>query len=178
MMLSGFTIWAILIGLVPLMTERGAGASTAAWALGLCGLGQILGRTLYGPLARRTGLTPRTAGLMLACGAVTAALGLVPGPVWLLVAIAVLAGLVRGNLTLLQATAVADRWGTADYGRLSALMAAPVTVTNALAPVATAALAGLLGGHHHLFTGLALVSVLAAVLAIRSAAAGRPARLP
>ena len=50
-----------------------------------------------------------------------------PGPTPLLVAVAVLAGMVRGNLTLLQATAVTDRWGTTHYGRLSGLLGAPAT---------------------------------------------------
>lgn len=39
-----------------------------------------------------------------------------PNP--LLVLLAILAGAVRGNLTLLHTTAVTDRWGTGGYGRL------------------------------------------------------------
>ncbi|WP_443054335.1 hypothetical protein [Streptomyces sp. IBSBF 2435] len=67
-----------------------------------------------------------------------------------------LAGTVRGNLTLLQATAITGRWGTARYGRLSGLLAAPVTGT---------ALAGPLGGYPQLFTFLAVISAIGAVLA-------------
>ncbi|MGP3925980.1 MFS transporter [Streptomyces sp. 8N616] len=173
MTLSGFTIWAVLIGLVPLMIERGASTSTAAWALGLCGVGQALGRACYATVVRRTGVTARSVVLIAAGGASTAALGLIPGPLWLLVVLAALAGMVRGNLTLLQATAVADRWGTAAYGRLSALLAAPVTITSAVTPFAAAALAPPLGGYPQLFTGLALVSALAAVLATGASAARR-----
>ena len=44
------------------------------------------------------------------------------------------AGTVRGNLTLLQATAVTDRWGTSHYARLTAILSAPVTIAAALAP--------------------------------------------
>lgn len=97
--------------------------------------------------ARRTGGTGRTVTLIAAGGVTTALLALIPGPVPLLVGIAILAGTVRGNLTLLQATAVADRWGTTSYGHLSALLAAPATIAGALAPWGTASLAHAIGGY-------------------------------
>lgn len=105
----------VVMGLVPLLTERGASTTPAAWAPGLGGAGRTLGRTLYATLARGT---TRTTGLLAAGGATTAALALVPGPLTALTLIAVAAGLIRGNLTLLRATAVTDRWGTTHYGRL------------------------------------------------------------
>jgi MFS family permease len=74
--------------------------------------------------------------------------------------------MVRGNLTLLQATAVPDRSGATHYGRLSGLLAAPATIAAALAPFAGAALAIPMGGYGHLFALLAAISVLAAVLAL------------
>ncbi|MFC9481642.1 hypothetical protein [Streptomyces griseus] len=43
----------------------------------------------------------------------------------LVIAVSIAAGMVRGNLILLQATAITDRWGTQHYGRLSALLSAP-----------------------------------------------------
>uniref|UniRef100_UPI003F68284C MFS transporter n=1 Tax=Streptomyces polyasparticus TaxID=2767826 RepID=UPI003F68284C len=172
--LSGFAVYAVVIGIVPLMLERGAGPTAAAWALGLGGAGQTLGRTLYAALARRTGATSRTVLLIAAGGATTAALGLVPGPTALLVVLSVAAGMVRGNITLLQATAVTDRWGTADYGRLSALLAAPVTIAAALAPWVGTSLAGLLGGYAPLFAVLSCLSAASLVLAF---AAGRTRRV-
>ncbi|CAM5736126.1 MULTISPECIES: MFS transporter [Streptomyces] len=175
--LSGFAMYAVVIGLVPLLQERGASTTAAAWALGLGGAGQTLGRTLYAGLAARTSVTARTTVLIALGGATTAALALVPGPVPLLVLLAVLAGVVRGNLTLLQATAVTDRWGTTHYGRLSALLTAPATLAAALAPWAGAALAGPLGGYDRLFLALAGSSLVAAVLA-RSARTRGGAVLP
>ncbi len=71
----------------------------------------------------------------------TAAFAATPGPYALLIAVSIVAGMVRGNLTLLQATAITDRWGTTHYGRLSGLLAAPATTAAALAPFAGAALA-------------------------------------
>ncbi|MEV7214077.1 MFS transporter [Kitasatospora cineracea] len=165
--LSGFAMFAVVFGLIPLLTERGADPTAAAWALGLGGLGQTLGRTLYAAFAARTTATTRTALLIAAGGATTALLAAVPGPIPLLVALAILAGAVRGNLTLLQATAVTDRWGTTAYGHLSAILTAPATIAAALVPWATTALAPALGGQTHLFAALAALSLFAALAALR-----------
>lgn len=91
-----------------------------------------------------------------------------PGPYVVLIALSVIAGMVRGNLTLPQATAITDRWGTTHYGCLSGLLAAPTTTASALAPFAGAALAIPLGGYPQLFVALAAVSMLASVAAIRA----------
>jgi MFS family permease len=165
---NGFAMYAVVIALVPLLTERGASPTAAAWALGLGGAGQTLGRTLYAAVARRTSVTARTVALIAVGGLTTGALAVVPGPYPLLLCLAVLAGTVRGNLTLLQATAVTDRWGPAHYGRLSGLLAAPVTSASALAPFAGTALAGELGGYPGLFALLAVFSFGASVLAAGS----------
>ncbi|RFC74529.1 MFS transporter [Streptomyces sp. AcE210] len=167
--LSAFAVYAVVVALVPLLLERGLSTAQAAWALGLGGAGQTLGRTLYAALARRTAVTARTTSVIALGGATTAALAAVPGPYALLVVLSVAAGMVRGNLTLLQATAVADRWGTTHYGRLSGLLAAPATAVSALAPFAGAALAAPLGGYPALFAVLALLSGIAALVAVRSA---------
>ncbi|WP_405733308.1 MFS transporter [Streptomyces sp. NBC_00028] len=166
--LNSFAMYAVVIALVPLLMARGASPTTAAWVLGLGGAGQTLGRTLYANLARRTGVITRTVALIALGGATTGAFAIVSGPVPLLVGIAIGAGMVRGNLTLLQATAVTDRWGTTHYGRLSGLLAAPATIASALAPFAGAVLAGPLGGYPGLFAVLALVSAVAALLALGS----------
>ncbi|MBT2468208.1 MFS transporter [Streptomyces sp. ISL-66] len=171
--LSGFAMYAVVMGLIPLLAERGANATTAAWALGLGGAGQTLGRTLYTGLSARTSVTTRTVTLITLGGATTATLALIPGPMPLLVVLAVLAGVVRGNLTLLQATAVTDRWGTTHYGRLSGLLSAPAHIAAALAPWASAALAAPLGGYPHLFAALATLSVVAACLALLASREGR-----
>ena len=165
--MSGFAMYAVVFGLIPLLTERGATATTAAWALGLGGAGQTIGRILYAPLSARTTPTVRTAALVLAGGGTTALLATVPGPTPVLVAVVVLAGMVRGNLTLIQATAVTDRWGTTHYGRLSGVLAAPVAVAGALAPWAGSALAPLAGSQATLFAWLAGLSTLAAALLTR-----------
>ncbi|MFE9750597.1 MFS transporter [Saccharothrix saharensis] len=168
MSLGALAVYAIVVALVPLFAERGLSTTTAAWALGLGGVGQVVGRLGYGPLVARAGVRGRTAGVLLTAAATTLLLGLVPGPAFALVAAAVLAGVVRGIFTLVQATAVADRWGTAHYGRLSGILHAPLAVTSAVAPWAAAALAGQLGGYPAVFTVLAALGVVAAVVSLKS----------
>ncbi|MFJ8935760.1 MFS transporter [Streptomyces sp. NPDC102365] len=163
--LSAFAMYAVVITLVPLLLDRGYTATQAAWALGLGGAGQTLGRTLYATLSRRTSPALRATLLISLGGATTAAFALVPGPYPLLAVLAVVAGAVRGNLTLLQATAVTDRWGANRYGRLSGILAAPMTTASALAPFAGTALAVPLGGYPSLFIALTLVSATAALVA-------------
>jgi predicted MFS family arabinose efflux permease len=107
--LNSFAMYAVVIALVPLLITRGASPTAAAWALGLSGAGQTLGRTLYATLASRTGVTTRTVALITLGGTTTAAFAMVSDPFPLLMGIAIAAGMVRGNLTLLQATAVPPR---------------------------------------------------------------------
>ena len=168
-MLSAFAMYAVVVTLVPLLIERGYTTSQAAWALGLGGAGQTLGRTLYATLARRTGPTTRTVALIVLGALTTAALAIVPGPYGLLIVMSVVAGVVRGNLTLLQATAITDRWGTTHYGRLSGILSAPAMTASALAPFAAALLAPPLGGTPQLFGLLAVLGLVAAIVAAGTA---------
>jgi cyanate permease len=105
--LAAFAVFAVVINLVPLLTERGIGSGTAATALGLGGAGQVLGRLGYSALTRRTSVRIRTAIILLATSATTALLGLLTSVAALIVA-AIVAGMARGVFTLLQATAVTD----------------------------------------------------------------------
>ena len=162
--LASFAAFAVVVNQVPLLIERGLSTSLAAWALGLGGVGQVLGRLGYGRLTRATGVRARSV-LVLGAGAVTIALlGVLPGPAVLLMVAAMLVGAARGVLTLLQATAISDRWGSTHYGRLGGLLAAPVMLATALAPWAGAVLAVAFGGYPAVFLGLAVVATLAAAL--------------
>ena len=162
--LGAFTAFAVVVNQVPLLIERGLSTSTAAWALGLGGLGQVLGRLGYGRLAAATSVRTRGVVILALSAAATALLGLLPGPAVLLVAAAMLAGAARGVFTLLQATAISDRWGATHYGRLNGLLSAPAMFATALAPWAGAALASAFGGYPMLFCLLAAVAVVAAAL--------------
>jgi MFS family permease len=166
--LGTFVAFAVVVNQVPLLIERGTSTEVAAWALGLGGLGQVLGRLGYGRLAAATGVRARAVLVLALSAAATGLLAVLPGPAALLVVAAMIAGAARGIFTLLQATAVSDRWGAAHYGTLNGVLTAPALVATALGPWAGAALAELLGGYPAVFAVLALVGVLAAVLAAGS----------
>lgn len=164
--LATLSAYAVLINLVPLLLGRGLDTPTAALALGLGGVGQVVGRLGYGRLAAVTTARGRAVLVFALSAGTTLALALVPGPVGLLVGLAVTAGIVRGIFTLLQATAVADRWGTAHYGRLNGILSAPSTVAMAVAPFAGTALAEVLGGYPAVFVLLAVLAAASSVLVL------------
>ncbi len=164
--------YAVVVDLVPLLVARGISVEAAAVALGLGGAGQVVGRLGYGWLTRRFGVRARTV-LTVAGVAVTTALLALFTSVAALILVAVVAGMVRGILTLVQATAVIDRWGTSHYGQLAGVLSAPATMTAALAPWIGAALAAALGGYPPMFWVMAGIAALAAVLALASVPARR-----
>ncbi|WP_346131079.1 MFS transporter [Lentzea roselyniae] len=168
MSLAAFSVYAVVVNLVPLLIERGMSTSTAAVALGPGGVGQVLGRLGYGRLTAKTSVRTRTALVLFASAVITTLLGVVPGPALLLIAGAVLAGVARGIFTLVQATAITDRWGAVHYGRLSGLLAVPVTLTAAIAPWAGSAMASWFGGYPAVFIVLGAIGVLAAGLSAAS----------
>ncbi|WP_166354791.1 MFS transporter [Phytoactinopolyspora limicola] len=166
--LSSFTAFAVVINLVPLMIEHGIDTGTAALALGLGGLGQVIGRVGYPALTRLLGVRARTVSILAATALTTGLLSVLTS-VTVLIGAAIVAGMARGLLTLIQAMAVTDRWGTAHYGRLTGLLSAPITITVALAPWAGAAIADLLGSYASAFLVLTAVGVVSIGFAAFSA---------
>ena len=165
--LASCTAYVVVVNLVPLLRERGFGPGTAAMVLGIGGIGQVVGRLGYAPLARRLGVRARTMVVFATVAVTTWLLGVLT---WLpaLVATAVLAGMVRGIVTLLQATAITDRWGSRHYGVLSGTLAAPLTFTTAVAPFLGAALAALLGSYAVMLVVMAVVGLAAAAISLGS----------
>ena len=165
MSLAAFAAYAVVVNLVPLLTGRGLSTSIAALALGLGGIGQVAGRMGYGRLAAVTSTRARTVLVFGASAVAIALLAVVPGPTVLVIALAMVAGATRGIYTLVQATAVSDRWGAAHFGRLNGVLTAPVTLAMSLAPWAGTVLAVWLGGYQHMFLLLAGIGLVAAAIA-------------
>ncbi len=156
--------YAVIVDFVPLMNQRGISTGPAAIALGLGGAGQVLGRLGYRALARQVAVVPRTVAVMAAVAVTTVLIGVFTSLV-VLVIVTVAAGMARGVMTLLQATAVTERWGMTHYGHLSGILSAPVMLATALGPFIGAALAGLLGGYAAMFVLLGGIAVVAVLLA-------------
>lgn len=164
--LGAFTAFAVTVNQVPLLIERGMSTSLAAWALGLGGVGQVLGRLGYSPLTRRVGTRGRAVLILGLLALTTLLLAVLPGPPLALIAAAMLTGAARGIYTLLQATALSDRWPARFYGRLNGILTAPVMLAIAISPWAGSALADLMGGYPPVFVVLAAASLAAAMLAL------------
>lgn len=167
MSLAGVSVYAVVVNLVPLLVEGGLTTSEAALALGIGGAGQVAGRLLYAPMARRLGVVARTRATLLFAGLLTVGLAQVHQPLALVAAISFAAGSARGVYTLLQATAVADRWGTASYGARNGVLSGAVITASALSPWGGALLAAGLGSYQSAFLVLALVAVAAGLLVPR-----------
>jgi MFS family permease len=165
--LASCATYAVIANLVPLMTELGISTGAAAIALGLGGIGQVAGRLGYGSLVRRISVVPRTALVFTGIAATTALLGVVSSFAALVV-VAILSGVARGIKTLLQATAVTERWGATHYGHLSGILSAPVTLATALGPWIGAVLASILGGYGPMFLALGVVGFVAAFMGLAS----------
>ncbi|MDZ7930635.1 MAG: MFS transporter [Rhodococcus sp. (in: high G+C Gram-positive bacteria)] len=167
MSISGFVAFAGIFNLVPLLLEHGADTALAATALGLGGAGQVLGRIGYLPLQRFAGTRTRTVGIIAATALTTVLLGVATSVV-ALIAVAVGAGLARGLFTLVQATAITDRWGPSEYGHLSGIMSAPIVIAMASAPWAGAVLAEWTGSYSGAYVVLGLLALAAVGLAAMS----------
>lgn len=146
-------IFSVTFLAIPLLEEKGLGFRDAAWIFGVIGLGQILGRLAF--LFLKLDKHPRALlfGVAAGSGVGVVAFGVSGGAFWLLVALAVVLGALRGAHTLVQATAVSVRWGRAHYGALNGLLQAPLSVGLALAPALGAQLAQGLSS----FTAMAIV---------------------
>lgn len=162
--LAALAVFAVVINLVPMLLEQGLSRNVAALALGLGGVGQVAGRLGYVPFAAATSVTGRGVIVLSAVAVATAALALAPPSAGPLIVLGMLLGLARGIYTLVQATAITDRWGAASYGTLNGILTAPALVGAASAPFVGALLAELLGSYSEAFLVLAGVAAIAALL--------------
>jgi len=157
-------VYAVVINLVPLLTERGLSLREGAVALGLVGVGQVSGRLGYGWFATRTSARARTAIVFGAVAVTTTLLALLSGAALAFFAVSALFGASRGVFTLIQATAVSDRWGTVGFGHLNGIMSTPVMLATAAAPWVGSALAAAVGSYSTGFLVLAGLAAVAVVL--------------
>lgn len=173
--LTSLAVVAVVINLVPMLVEQGLSRSVAAVALGLGGVGQVAGRLGYARFVGAASITVRSVVVPLAVALATAALALAPSSGAVLVALGMVLGLARGIYTLVQATAVTDRWGPGAYSTVNGILAAPALVAAAAAPFVGAALADLLGSHAHAFLVLAALTGAAAALMAGATPENQPA---
>lgn len=170
MVLGAFGMYAATVDLPALLTSGGTSNGVASLALGLIGVGQVCGRLGYGQISRRTTAPFRTFAV-LGVGAVTVTgLAFAAPVVAAVLVVTVLAGAARGNYTLVQATAVSDRWGTRMFGTINGIFLAPVTAAIAIAPAGGTLLMQWTGVPRDAYFVLAAAVAAGAVLALATRA--------
>ena len=139
---------------------------TASWVLGLIGAGQVLGRLLYLALPHTTApwIAPSVVGLLGAT--VLVGFAAAAHPIWIF-STAIVAGAVRGALTLRAGLRHRGPLGSRSYGRLNGMLAGPVAALSALAPGAAAILAASLGSYSAMGFVMAAVCAVGGLLVIR-----------
>lgn len=158
-------LYSVTLAIIPLLGEKGVTYELAAWALGLVGAGQVIGRILYVALPHGTAPWVPLASTAGLSAVLLALIALLPGPPWLLVVVGVALGAVRGAQTLVQGSAVADRWGTRSYGAINGVFAAPITAVAALGPALGPVAASAIGSYASMGLLAAALALVALVLA-------------
>ncbi|GAA2113812.1 MFS transporter [Nocardioides bigeumensis] len=176
MTLAGFAVSAVVVNLVPLLTEHGLSVRMAAVVLGVGGVGQVTGRVFYALLSAVTSPATRTWSVLAVVALSTVGLAEIHDPVVIIVVLSFVGGMARGLFTLIQATAVVDRWGTRHYGSRSGILSGATMAAAAIAPWAGASIAVALDGYSTAFWLFAAGAMLGAALATASQPSGRRVR--
>lgn len=130
----------LMFQIVPALKSQGVDSATLLTAIALVGPAQVAGRLLImlrhgggelgGVGALTTALTPIAVLILI----------LAPPQMAWLAAFAVAFGIANGISTILRGVVPAEWLGREDFGRMMGLLAAPMMIVSAVAPLATAAI--------------------------------------
>jgi MFS family permease len=152
----------VSVHLVAYLREQHHSPGFAAIWTGLLGAMSVSGRIVVTVLGRRWALAAATA-VIFALQAVAVAILLgVPGRAGV-VAFVVLFGLGVGLISLVRAALVAEFYGVAAYASINGILALPLTIARAAAPVAAAGLHSMTGNYRLVMTAVACCSVAASL---------------
>jgi MFS family permease len=152
----------VTVHLVAYLREQGYSAGFAATWTGLIGAMSVSGRIVVTVLGRRWPLAVATAAIF---GFQALAVAVLVGTHSraAVVTFVVLFGIGVGLISLARATLVADFYGVAAYASINGVLALPVTIARAAAPVAAAALRTATGNYQPVMAAVALACVTAGV---------------
>jgi predicted MFS family arabinose efflux permease len=139
-----------------MLTENGLSVRQAAAMLAVGGVGQVAGRLFYTRLASVTTSSARTWILLGVVALTTAGLAEIHRPLAVVGVLAFLGGTARGLFTLVQATAISDRWGPHRFGARNGVLSGSTMTASALAPWVGASMAASLDGYTAAFWCLAV----------------------
>jgi MFS family permease len=133
---------ALSVHFISLLLERGYSATFAAGAMAALGLMSLPGRFFFAPLLDRCSNAGLTAGIFAALTLSFIALAVLPGLLGIVLFI-VIFGSSSGAVTIARVALLSQRYGPAQYGRLSGILSALLTSARAGAPYAASLLYGL-----------------------------------
>jgi MFS family permease len=157
----------VTVHLVAYLREQHYSAGFAATWTGLIGAMSVTGRIAITVLGRRWPLAAATAIIFAGQAVAVAVLVLTSGPAGV-VAFVVLFGLGVGLISLVRAALVADFYGLTAYASINGVLALPLTIARAAAPVAAAGLRSATGNYRLVMAGVALCSVVASLAMFRA----------
>ncbi|GIH18486.1 MFS transporter [Rugosimonospora africana] len=166
---SNAAVAAASVHLVAYLTELGHTPQFAATTAGLLGILSVTGRLATTATIRRASPATATAAMFFVQAVAAACLPVV-GHGNLGAVVSVLGiGLGFGVSTIARPAILADRYGTAAYATISGILAVPLTVAKALAPLVAAAIRDATGDYLWVAEGIAGMCVVAgvALLAVR-----------
>jgi len=141
----GAAMATMTLHLVGLLVHKGHPVTFAAAVAGLLGVLSVTGRLLLTMLQRRLRLPVVVAVVFTVQAGAAIALPVVAGsPVGAAVAV-VAFGLGFGVASLVKPALLADRYGTVAYGTIGGILATPITVARATAPLGAAGLLAVAG---------------------------------
>jgi MFS family permease len=163
---SAFATVALTVHLIPYLLEQGIPATHAATIAGLFGLMSLAGRLILGPLGDRH---PRQIVTALLMGMqLVGVLVLVLRPTLLgAIVYITLFGAGSGTLTIMRAALLAERYGSAQYGRINGTMSLGLTIARTLAPISATLLAGQFGGYRSLLWTLVGLSAVGGIAVLQ-----------
>ena len=157
----------VTVHLVAYLREQHYSAGFAATWTGLIGAMSVGGRILVTVVGRRRPLATATAAIFAVQALAVAILLGLQGPAGV-VAFVVLFGLGVGLISLARAALVADRYGVAAYASINGVLALPLTIARAVAPVAAAALRTATGTYRLVMAAVAVCAVFASLAMARA----------
>ena len=157
---------AIRVHFVPWLLEQGVDDGLAAAGAGFIGAAQVLGRLFFAPFAERLSLRLLTAAsfALQLLAMLTLLLVTADWRIWLFV---LCFGAAVGSATLLRPALLADRFGPAQFGRISSVMVIFLTLAGTVAPVGASAIYDSSGGYGPVLwaiTGITLLALLSLLL--------------
>lgn len=159
----GAAMGAMTVHLVGYLIHQGHPATFAASVAGLLGVLSVTGRLLLTGAQRRFRLTTATAAIFTIQAAAAVGLLAVGGSRVGAAAAVVAFGIGFGAATLVKPALLADRYGTTAYATLAGVLAAPMIVGKAAAPLGAAALLNSAGGYPAVMVTVGFGCLLAAL---------------